>query len=281
MSSESNRFDNLELYCTASPGDLMEMLSDEITMVNGRPHGFKDNGSNVLAVVHLDTAIGEHWPFVMNGDRVVSPALDDRLGLWAIFDGLPALGVLPDVLLTTDEEIGRSTAADFVPQKDYNWIFSFDRRGSDVVMYEYHTSVLEETLYEYGFHVGMGSYSDISYLGHLGVSGFNFGTGYQNEHTVMCHAQLSVTLYMLELFAPFYLDFCDVKLAHSAESGQSTDSSALLDQLEQEYQDYYTSMADEVFECTECLEYQDWEHESTTIPGVCRECAMVALDLSF
>ncbi|MCP6726064.1 hypothetical protein NL526_28810, partial [Klebsiella pneumoniae] len=72
----------------------------------------------------------------------MSIAHDDRLGLYYIMEILPSLGINVDVLLTTDEEIGQSSASEFkkAEGKQYNWMFMFDRHGyGNVVMYQYET----------------------------------------------------------------------------------------------------------------------------------------------
>jgi hypothetical protein len=191
---------------------------DKENILKGRKYHFIDNGSNVLAVVHADVA-----PSIYNirrsyrrtdDDFVLSPSLDDRLGLTIILDELPKLGINVDVLITDDEEIGRSTAQLFNPTKSYNWMFQFDRRGHDVVMYNYETTENVRLLERFGFEVGVGSFSDICYLDFLGIVGFNFGTGYYLEHTKNSYADLQLTSEMVEKFARFYHNMKDIKLSH-------------------------------------------------------------------
>src|SRR4051794_30743638 len=77
---------------------------------------YRDNGSDILAVAHLDT-VGLahqracHFVDTEGGPVVYSRALDDRLGAYIILDLLPALGITHDILLTVGEESGQSTAA--------------------------------------------------------------------------------------------------------------------------------------------------------------------------
>ena len=103
---------------------------------------FKDNGSDILAVAHLDTVAGRKARTARIVDTEAGPvihsrALDDRLGAYVILDMLPKLGLTFDWLLTTGEESGMSTAAFFDAPKKYRWIIEFDRGGTDVVMYHY------------------------------------------------------------------------------------------------------------------------------------------------
>jgi len=164
---------------------------------------FRDNGANVLGVAHLDTVLPPTH-FAHNGDRVFSPALDDRLGVYLLLDVLPLLGVTFDLLLTDGEERGCSTARWFVPPRQYRWMFSFDRAGTDVVMYQYDTSANRRLLQRAGFRIGVGSYSDIADLEFLRCAGFNFGTGYHRQHRLDCYADLSEANEMAARFARFW-----------------------------------------------------------------------------
>ena len=176
-----------------------------------------DRGGSVLAVAHVDVVNNmDDVNFVtMKGKRVVvSGALDDRLGAYVILDLLPKLGVVCDVLLTDGEEAGASTGADFKTDKQYNWIFSFDRRGTDVVLYAYDCRDLRSKLEAEGLEVGQGSFSDISSMQHLGVKAFNMGTGYHSEHSEWCHADLEDVMVQAHKFARFWRAHKDTKLDH-------------------------------------------------------------------
>lgn len=170
---------------------------------------FRDNGANVLAVAHLDT-IGRphqracHFLDTEGGPVVYSRALDDRLGAYIILDMLPKLGITCDILLTVGEESGRSTAAYFEPPKQYDWMIEFDRGGSDVVMYQYDDDDTRQLVKESGARVGEGIFSDICYLDHLGVKGFNWGVGYQDYHSPRAHAYLDDTCAMVDRFLVFH-----------------------------------------------------------------------------
>lgn len=170
---------------------------------------YQDNGSDILAIAHLDTVQANRQCTVSDtgaGLLATSGALDDRLGAYIILELLPALGVNTDILLTTDEEHGQSTAEDFTPpdNKYYNWMFSFDRMGTDVVMYQYETKGLCEMLETCGAHVGTGIFSCISVLDFLGCSGFNWGCGYQDYHSARSHAWLEDTFRQVARFVKFY-----------------------------------------------------------------------------
>ena len=168
---------------------------------------FKDNGADILAVAHLDTVQDAQHFYILNigGYQVLfNQALDDRLGAHIILDVLPALGVKCDVLLTTNEERCDSTAQYFVPTKQYKWMFSFDRMGTDVVLYQYEGKEIEDILTKMDNVVGFGSYSDIAELDMLGCVGINWGCGYWDNHIPKAHVVLQDTEYMVNQFLAFY-----------------------------------------------------------------------------
>jgi len=211
-------FNELKPYCRKDERLLLNKFRnqgyDVRELSNGDYYAFKDNGSNVLAVAHMDiasTKLNIDTGYRLEDSKVYSPALDDRLGVFIITKILPMLGVVPDILLTTGEEKGQSTGMYFDTSKKYNWMFSFDRCGDDVVMYDYETTALVQMLEETGFIVGKGSFSDICWMEHLSVSGFNFGTGYYGEHTKRCYADLDVTRFMVALFVDFFEEFKNIK----------------------------------------------------------------------
>lgn len=237
--------DTLRAYCMASQEQLLNMGAFDPQL----GYSFIDNGSNVLAIAHVDVvddygkkAVGKgqkgpyeprtYWEgriknqaqanknyLVTDGifpcTMATSIALDDRLGVYILMELLPKLGVQPDILLTTNEEIGRTTAASFTTTKKYNWIFQFDRRGLGVVMYQYHDATTEALVRDFGYNVEIGSYSDISALEFLGVKGFNFGTGYDYEHTQYCNCSLETAGRLAKKFATFYHANKDIHMPHT------------------------------------------------------------------
>ena len=168
---------------------------------------YKDNGSQILAVAHLDTVQKDGTCRIIDtaaGLLVTSGKLDDRLGAYVILDLLPKMGINCDILLTTNEEMAQSTARYFDPPKDYNWMIEFDRGGTDVVMYQYESDDMVKLVEECGARVGTGSYSDIADLDDLEVVGFNWGVGYQEYHSARSHAWLEDTFRMVARFEKFY-----------------------------------------------------------------------------
>ncbi len=173
---------------------------------------FVDRGAKHLAVAHLDH-VSQNPDFAearIRGRRCIfNGALDDRLGTYIILDLLPALGITDfDVLLTTDEETGGSTAGIFVPPKDraYNWIFEFDRRGLDCAMYTFSSAEWNAKVKQYGWNPVHGSFTDICRLDKLGCMAFNFGTGYVDEHQELCRVYLADLLQSVAWFIKFWKD---------------------------------------------------------------------------
>lgn len=193
----------LEMYCRRPTQDFW--IKNETTKTAYGNYRFIDNNSSVLAVAHLDTVFtGNSFPFTVDGDQINSYNLDDRLGAYIIMEVLPKLGINADILLTEGEESGLSTAMFFEPTKKYNWIFQFDRMGTDVVLYQYETQdQLCNSLENDKFFINYGSFSDISFM-NIGVAGVNFGTGYYDNHFDNSYMLISHTLLMIGKFVEFY-----------------------------------------------------------------------------
>lgn len=184
---------------------------------------FRDSGSRVLAVAHLDTVAYEeeraaHFLDTEAGPVVYSRALDDRLGAYIILHLLPELGIEYDVLLTVGEESGCSTATFFETTQQYDWIIEFDRGGTDVVMYQYDDDDTRAAVRACHAQVGDGIFSDISYMEHLGVKGFNWGVGYRDYHGPRAHAYLDDTYAMVARYLKFHQQNQGVAMPHEVES---------------------------------------------------------------
>lgn len=183
---------------------------------------FRDNGASVLAVAHLDTVVrpderAARFFDTRRGTVVNSGGLDDRLGAYIVLDVLPRLGITYDVLLTTGEESGQSTAEFFEPQKDYDWMIEFDRGGTDVVMYQYEDDGTCKAVEASGAVVGPGIFSDISYMEHLGIKGFNWGVGYRDYHSTRSHAYLNETYAMVGRYRRFHQLHAGTAMPHVPE----------------------------------------------------------------
>jgi hypothetical protein len=179
------------------------------------PYIFIDNGADILAVAHLDTVL-EPLMFIKYPGFVTSPVLDDRLGVYILLDVLPKLGLKYDILLTTGEEQCNSTAQYFTPPRQYRWMFEFDRRGTDVVMYQYENGETIEAVESVGAYVGIGSYTDLVDLDHLKCVGFNWGCGYELEHTYSCYVDIKSCEFMIDLFVEFYRKYKDTTFKFEA-----------------------------------------------------------------
>lgn len=178
---------------------------------------FKDNGSNILAVAHLDSVCNAKFCQILyhpQGWRIYSPALDDRLGAYVILHMLPTLGIKCDILLTNNEESGNTTAQHFITKKKYNWMFSFDRMGDDVVMYCYGDEEYRKILEKSEFTYGSGSFSCIAKLQHLGCRGFNFGVGYQDYHSQYAYAKFEDTISQVAKFTQFFKKYKDTHFSY-------------------------------------------------------------------
>ena len=137
------------------------------------------------------------------------PVVDDRLGC------AMALGMSgwADLLFTDCEEQGRSTAAFFKAPRDYNWIVGLDRRGTDVVTYQYKDKEWLDSLGKH-FKAGFGSWSDIGYLEGLGRSAVNVGIGYHNEHTRNAFWNPKETNAQLGKLREFWREFRNTVFTH-------------------------------------------------------------------
>jgi hypothetical protein len=184
---------------------------------------FKDNGSSILAVAHLDTVGAHeqrtcHYTETANGPIVFSRALDDRLGAYVLAELLPSMGLTFDLLLTVGEEQGQSTAEFFEPSRhhdrQYNWVIEFDRGGTDVVLYQYHDFATERMVERTGARVSHGAFSDISYMEHLGIKCFNWGVGYRDYHGPRAHVWLDDMFTMVDYFVDFHAEHSEKRLPH-------------------------------------------------------------------
>lgn len=232
----------------------------EIINTDNGPIVFKDNGSNILAVAHIDTVVrnplfnglfyvdkqlSASWnkfnpvnpcfvtPAVIRDKRkikrsaflkkedstlvVAASGLDDRLGAFIILEILPQLNVNCDIILTTNEERGMSTARGFekyVAQKydkKYNWFVEFDRRGEDCVTYRYDSKEFLDALKEVEFDIGVGSYTDICDMFEHGVCGMNVGVGYHDAHGAKSWFSIDMLYRNLNKFLAFYNKYKDTK----------------------------------------------------------------------
>ncbi len=167
---------------------------------------YRNMNSKILGVAHLDS-VNAHTHFHINDfageDYVFNTHLDDRLGAYILLHVLPLMGIHTDILLTVGEETHHSTAKYFTSEKQYNWMYSFDRKGTDAVHYRY-TLAAWQTAMRKQWSIFHGSVSDIDYLAHLHCCGVNVGTGYHDEHDLMAYAIMPETISQIGKFMQFY-----------------------------------------------------------------------------
>jgi len=210
--------DEIKSYCNANTKsfDKLGIAHKGSVFIPGIPDA--DNKPRVLAVGHLDCYTG---PYYDHGTSIFSPMLDDRLGVWSICRKLPTLvgGRHYDILLTTGEESGQSTARDFADQTDaYNWIFELDRHGSDAVHYGFTDKEWIGVLEDDGWDMSSGSFSDICEFEDGLVCAVNFGIGYQREHTLECFVRINQLANQLSRIASFYKMYKDRRFVHSVSA---------------------------------------------------------------
>jgi len=255
----------LRRRCEAPIADLFAALNGTLegNEAVGR-HMLRDNGAGILAVAHLDT-VQQISTWNKSDNLIFNPRLDDRLGVYTLLDLLPRLGVVVDVLFTENEEIGRSTAGDFLPTKDYQWMVEFDRCGTDTVTYCYDWNLV---LHDY-FRIGQGSFSDICYLEHLGCKGFNVGIGYQNEHSLQAYFAVDEYVAQVARFLAFYAD-------HQASTFLHTPDMVYADvPYWRAFEDISEADTDEPVGYCPCCEdeREEWETEDCCGHVVCRICS--------
>ena len=196
--------DQLRVYCEMPTAELL----------NHQKRRFIDRGGNILAVAHCDHVdLPYGFEVSPNGEAIICPRLDDRLGVYLAMEVLPKIGIECDLLLTDGEEQGRSTAQDFMPERNYNWIIELDRAGSDAVVYQYRE--MEPSVFEC-FPRGEGSFSDISHMEQLGVGAFNAGIGYHLQHTKYCFCSWKEVAKCLSRIQAFYKKNKDRFFEHSS-----------------------------------------------------------------
>lgn len=145
--------------------------------------------------------------------RIFSPTWDDRIGPY-VYTYLSKMGFKIDFLLTEDEEQSKSTALWFDAPKKYNWMFMFDRKGTDAVCYQYTDEKIKYRLGKHGFNVGWGSYSCIRDLEHLGITGINFGSGYHDNHSEWAFLSVKELRRTLRRFIDFYQEYKGTRMLH-------------------------------------------------------------------
>jgi len=242
---------------------------------------YQDNGSSILAVAHMDTVMEANlkWAkfykntkslklnFKLKKDNVTCINLDDRLGVFVILSMLKERGIVPDYLFTIDEESCASTAENFTTKKKYNWVFEFDRKGEQVVLYHYEDEATKELLISSGYKIEQGTFSDISLL-ELDVKCFNFGVGFHFEHTEKCTASLKTVRKIVDRFERFYIEYKDINLPH--------------DSTKKDY--YYSGYGEDYYYAnSDYINDRGWAIKNDLSKGkvFCKCCGLTTLKLEF
>ena len=217
--------------CTQSTDDLFAALEHKAGFIVHNPDdanydrfAIRWGSLPILGVCHADTVLGEpqHYSYNRKTKTVISAELDDRLGLASHL--LMASQWDYTILVCDHEEVGNTTAADAVDTlslSDWNWIFELDRRGIDVVSYDYSDDTWDGLLGHYFKEVGWGSFSDIGELEALKAKAFNLGIGYHQEHSRKCHADLRDTVDQLMRLDRMLRELNHVPFKHKPRLGSS------------------------------------------------------------
>lgn len=206
--------------CAASTDE----VAQELGGFNENEYIFIDRGSPVLGVAHLDTVLDYNRGLFLEGDVahmmfddiIMSPALDDRAGVFILTHLLPKMGIEIDVLLTNYEEVCQSTVLSFTPPRQYNWVVEFDKSGQCVSLYRYGNSKAEKYIKKVGMKIVPGSYTDIV---DLDIDAFcmNWGCAYYNQHSEYCYLEYSVLEDCVDKFYAFYRRYKDEHLENEYE----------------------------------------------------------------
>lgn len=201
--------------------DFVKQTYPQATLYPYLPRGrqliYIDNNSPILGIAHLDAtmkpthfAVGSvaHKP---NDTCIFSPMVDDRLGAYTLLHLLPSMGIKCDILLSEGEEIGDPTSRWFYTKKKYNWMFQFDRMGTDVVHYQYIAPNWLNALRKHFSSVKYGLFSDIAFMAHLKIQGVNIGTGYYDYTNYYAWASLNDLATQVLKFKTFYNRYKDTK----------------------------------------------------------------------
>ena len=157
-------------------------------------------------------------------------------------------------------------------------VIEFDRTGTDVVMYQYEDDASMQAVEAAGAKMGLGSFSDIAYLEHLGVKAFNWGVGYRgNYHSESGYAYLNDTFAMAAKYLRFHEQNAGTRMPHEARrpsSGSSYGSYGLHDKHYDD-DDYYG-------DCNSCGEKN--AVDSVTwycgFCGICQDCGATDPDIA-
>lgn len=211
-------------WCMSAPMEQFARLPGAQVMHAGNQdlmHIYFERGSSILAVAHLDSVATYNGHAYDKAAGVFHCAtVDDRIGVWTILYVLPRLGVKVDVLLTTNEERGTSTAGHFVPAegKTWNWMVEFDRglmgTSPDWVAYSFKHQPEWAKALDKIMTLGHGSNSDINHLKDLGICGVNVQTGMKNYHAPDAHVDIAAWQKGIDAFLALHKEYADTRFEY-------------------------------------------------------------------
>jgi hypothetical protein len=282
-------------HCQRSKESYFEQYRDYVYNGESGRYIYIKRGGSLLAVAHLDCVKEDNiqssiirYPDSLEGIGVNSLALGDRLGVYIITELLPKFGVTNyDILLTENEEIGYSSAIEFNTDIEYNWMFEFDRHGTGTaVMYRYDNPEIVGKLRTHGIFREYGSFSDISFLEGLGITGVNFGCGYNLEHSEDCHVFKDDILICVKGFVSFWKQYHNEKMPYTFKpvarynynnfNYGKNDGYYLNDNFNED-DDTLPYSARKVSSCYSCgVEFS----EDDLMDGICQDCEAWLIDKS-
>lgn len=170
--------------------------------VGSRPYSYTsftyekdpETGENIQHKKVIERPATSSKPHFTNQGDIVSIALDDRLGVYALCDLFPRFGCFPNLLLTTGEESGSSTIREWmqdhsITRNSFLWAMEIDRHGTTEAVHYGNTSMaLLAALDNHGFTTNRGTYTDVA---EMPVPSVNFAASYTGEHSSYCRANLA------------------------------------------------------------------------------------------
>jgi hypothetical protein len=251
---------SLQKFCR-SKLDFFDQFGEKELTASG-PLWYKDNGSNVLAVLPLDVSEkARHFSTlsVSHDKRYYCPALHRRVAAYIVLDYLAKMNILVDVLLTTGEEKLDPSGLYFQipPNKKYNWIFNFTHEGIDVGCYDYYDYSIETPLRRAGWKHVYGGYDGIVELADvLRVKGFNFGAGLYKIGTLDAHVSSRDFMYSMKRFITFFKENYNNKFTHTPKYNAWTPEDGFMFVHKRNSDAYQDTFTDAEIEVLEIMDYQ-------------------------
>ena len=152
----------------------------------------------IALVAHLDTVFDDdgnerNYIFRYFNGKMYHPdgaGFDDKAGIFSIFKILES-GYLPNVIFTTNEEIGSLGAKKLIedfpecPFSDLRYLIQLDRENDyDCVFYSCENKEFISYIESFGFVEAFGTSTDIKHICPVwDIAGVNLSIGYNDQHT--------------------------------------------------------------------------------------------------